>query len=341
VVTRGFEANDAGFQRNANWLLLAGDWTYQQYRAGSRIRRWSVGSDQIGIGWTTAGDRRAAVANLGLTSDLRNYWGGSVIAGREFPVIDPEVLRGGPALRLPTRDHASMQLHSDTRRAWQLTLGLGGAREAASGSHRASVSPGIDAFVTDRLQIGITPEFGWVREGWQYVGQAVSAAATPVTRRRYLLGQLHQRELSLTTKATQAFSPHLTLQWYAQAFVSNGQFAGFSEVLAPRAERASDRVVAIASNRLAFDSESATYALDAGSNAAAVFPDPAFAERSLHLNALLRWEFSPGSTMFLVWTQERSDPGVARFQLGRDWQRLTRAPPANALQLKLSYWIAP
>jgi hypothetical protein len=81
--------------------------------------------------------------------------------------------------------------------------------------------------------------------------------------------------------------------------------------------------------------------LDSGSDSAAVFADPAFANRSLNVNVVLRWEFLPGSTAFLVWTQERGDPVATPFRFGDDVRRLTRASPTNALQLKLSYWIAP
>jgi Domain of unknown function (DUF5916) len=342
IVTQGFEANDAGFQRNANWMLLAGGWKYQRYRASSWLRRWSVSSPRIGVGWTTDGDLRSGVGTVSLTGDLRSYWGGAVTAGRELPVFDPEVLRGGPAFLVPTRDQVGIRVYSDTRRAWQLTLALDGEREATSDSRRASLSPGLSAFVTDRLQVGVTPRIAWVREGWQYVGQATSLAGGPTTaRRHYVLGQLNQREVSLTTRATQAFSSHLTLQWYAQAFLSSGQFAGFSEVISPRARRPSDRVARIATARLEREPSSSTFRLDSGSDSAAVFADPAFANRSLNVNVVLRWEFLPGSTAFLVWTQERGDPVAAPFRFGDDVRRLTRASPTNALQLKLSYWIAP
>lgn len=341
VVTQGFEANDAGFQRNADWILLTGDWKYQRYRADRLIRRWSLGSSGVGLGWTTHGERRAGIGALSVGGDLRNYWGGTFSAVHELEATDPEVLRGGPAFRLPERDRISASLYSDTRRAWQFTLGLADEREPASGSHRESVSPGLDAFMTDRLQVGIAPSVAWIREGWQYVGQATALTRDARLRARYLLGQLDQREVSLTTRATQAFSSHLTLQWYAQAFVSSGQYDGFAEVRAPRAARPSDRVLTIAPPRLAYDSARATYRLDQGSDSAAVFRDPAFTNRSLHINAVLRWEFLPGSALFLVWTQERGDPTPAPFRLGDDVRRLTRSAPTNALQVKVSYWFAP
>jgi hypothetical protein len=67
--------------------------------------------------------------------------------------------------------------------------------------------------------------------------------------------------------------------------------------------------------------------------------DPDFSDRELHLNLLLRWEFLPGSTLFLVWTHSRSADVPTRFSLGDDVRTLLRGPAENALQAKVSYWI--
>jgi hypothetical protein len=251
--------------------------------------------------------------------------------------MDPEMLRGGPVLLLPARDRWTLGLYSDTRRASQFTLDLRAEREPGSASHSLSLSPGVSAFVTDRLQVGIIPQISRAREGWQYVAQPVDSAG----RTHYLVGALDQRTVSLTTRATYAFSPHLTLQWYAQAFLGSGRYPGFAEVTAPRAARTADRMAAVSASRLDRDPATRAYRLDAGTDSVVTFPDPAFSDRALHLNLLLRWEFLPGSTLFLVWTQERSDQVASRFRLGRDLRRLARAAPTDALQLKVSYWLAP
>jgi hypothetical protein len=336
MVSQGFEANDLGFQRNADWLLLAGDWQYQAFRPGHWLRRWAVGSSNAGVGWTTAGELRAATGNLVLSGDLRSYWGGSLSYRHEFSASDPEVLRGGPSLLLPARDRAVLQLYSDTRRRWQFTWTATGEQERGSDSRRWSLGSSLSAFVTDRLQLGLSPSVAWIREGWQYVAQPRDQAGKP----RYIMGRLEQREASLTTRATYAFSPHLTLQWYAQGFVSNGRYRGFLEVGRPKAAHTADRVAGIVPGRLGRDTSGA-YTLDFGSDSSVTFADPAFAERILNLNLVLRWEFLPGSALFLVWTEERRDPGGGHFSLGRDLRRLLHGAATDALQLKVSYWISP
>jgi hypothetical protein len=335
VVTRGFETNDVGFQRNADWLVVTGNWTYQVYRPGRTVRRWSVGSSQVGAGWTTRGIRRAAVVNATASADLRSYWGGSISLDHEFPASDPEVLRGGPALRLPARDRWALGVHTDSRRRRQLTLNLSGSREAGSHSSDIAFAPDFSTFVTDRLQLGITPTLESSREGWQYVDQPRDG----VGRVHYVLGALHQTTGSVTARATYAFSAHLTLQLYTQAFLSAGRFAELEEVVAPAAVHPADRVARLDS-RVRYDSAGQRYVVDSGQASAFGFGDPAFSLREFHLNLLLRWEFLPGSTVFLVWTQDRTDRQVAAVPMADNARALWRTAPANALVVKLSYWLA-
>ncbi len=134
-------------------------------------------------------------------------------------------------------------------------------------------------------------------------------------------------------RATYAFSPHLTLQWYSQAFLSSGAYPHFLEVrdAIPRS---------IANTRLDRDIDG-SLRLDSGSDSTVRFSDPAFSERVLNLNLVLRWEFLPGSTAFLVWTEQRSDANPMPFRVGRDFDRLVHAPATDALQLKVSYWLTP
>ncbi|HET7603121.1 MAG TPA: DUF5916 domain-containing protein [Gemmatimonadales bacterium] len=317
LVTRGFESNDAGFQRNADWLLVTGSWTWLRYRPGHRIRRWSIGSSQLGAGWTLGGLRRSGVANLTGELEFRNYWGGTLAWDHEFGADDPEVLRGGPAFRLPPRDRVELTAHSDSRTRWQATLDVTAEREAATRSHRWEVSSGITAFITDRLQLGLTPMIGFTREGWQYVGTPMDQAGVP----HYLLGRLHQTTASLTARGTYAFSAHLTVQLYGQLFLSDGWYDAPKEVVAPRASDPGDRVRALGDTQAIFVS-----AAD-------------FSDRELHVNAVLRWEFLPGSTLFLVWTHAREADDPAAFSLGHDVSTLLDAPATNALQAKVSYWI--
>jgi len=311
--------NDVGFQRNADWLVALGSLTYQEDRPGRRFRRWSVGSSQIGGGWSFAGERRAAVANLTASADLRNYWAGSLSLDHEWPALQAEALRGGPALLRPARDAVALSVVTDTRRVSQLAMDVRAFREVETGSHQVGVAPLLNLRPADRLFLSVGPALDWATNGWQYVG-----APAPAGEPHYILARLRQTTVSLTTRVDLAFSPRLTLQLYAQPFASAGRFDRYVEVVSPRAARTADRVRPIAPE------------------AFATLPDPAFHVRDLHANLVLRWEYRPGSALFVVWSQQREATLAGPFThpLGEVFGPFALRP-ADTVLVKLSYWFTP
>jgi hypothetical protein len=180
----------------------------------------------------------------------------------------------------------------------------------------------------------------WNEPAWQYVTRKESDAGE-----HYVFGQLEQRTVSLTTRLDYTFTPALSLQLYASPFVSAGRYSRFMEVSDPRAERFTDRFLRFGAGQLTTtvdgDGER-TYHVDrSGSGSGAYsFSDPDFNVRELRSNLVLRWEYRPGSTLFLVWSQGRSDTTHdGAFDLGRDGRRLFRAPGSNVLMVKVNYWL--
>jgi hypothetical protein len=66
---------------------------------------------------------------------------------------------------------------------------------------------------------------------------------------------------------------------------------------------------------------------------------PDFSVREWRSNAVLRWEYRPGSTFYVVWGQTRDDDVLQDFAAGADLRRLFGAAPANVLLVKLNYWL--
>jgi Domain of unknown function (DUF5916) len=149
---------------------------------------------------------------------------------------------------------------------------------------------------------------------------------------------LKQRELSIQTRVNYVLSPKMSLQVYMQPLVSVGDYEEFKELARPRTfdfvRYGQD------SGTLSYDAIRARYTVQPGDGGAAFeFEDPDFNFKSLRLNAIFRWEWRPGSAMYLVWTEQRedlADPG--RFQFGRDIGRTFRGPADDVLMFKIAYW---
>jgi hypothetical protein len=338
LITPGFEINDLGFQRNADWLLAIGALEYQHYRPGHLIRRWAAGMDRVGAGWDFGGERKAALASGYLNASFRNYWSGSITAKHEWTSLATDVLRGGPGLLLPPVTTFGVTVNSDSRRPMQLTTSVTASSEAGSGSHSVDLSPTLTWRATDRLALTLGPEYSHSVAGWQYAGPVT---LTSVMAPAYMVGRLDQTTASVTARADFAFSSRMTLQLYAQPFLSSGHFTGFQNVVAPRAAIPSARLHPL-TGATSFDAVANDYRfdLDGDGRLDASIVNPDFNQEAFNLNLVWRWEYRPGSTIYLVWTQRRGMADAdGTFGLGRGLGSLFRSPASNVVLLKVSYRI--
>ena len=156
----------------------------------------------------------------------------------------------------------------------------------------------------------------------------------------YVFGELDQTTASLTMRMSYTFTPNLSLELYAEPFISAGDFSNLKEVANPRAAKFADRFRTY--THAPYSGAGNTYAIDRDGNGSTDFTldNPDFNYRALRSNMVLRWEYRPGSALFLVWSQGRersSDYGD--FSLRRDSDRLFGAQPTNVLLIKASYWL--
>jgi hypothetical protein len=302
AVSPGFDVNEIGFQRNADWLLLAGTWQYAQYPAAGPLRTWTVGSGNLGWGWTWDGEPRARVADAYLSLDTRSYWNVKLTATRELSALSLDWLRGGPALELPQRSSLALSFVTDQRRPTQSSLDLKLRREPASGSWSASVAPLLNVRSSDVLQWSVGPTYQVDTVGWQFVGRA-DTSATPT----YIVGRVRQETLSATLRADLTLTPHLAIQAYLQPFATTGRYDRFQRLANPRAQEAANRFRPFAPGQATVDRTSGRLNLDLDGDGAfdATLPSPDAQERSLNGNLVLRWEYRPGSYLTAVWNQQR------------------------------------
>lgn len=337
-ITPHFDVDDAGFQHNADWLLALGTVRYERNepRDGNHLfRRWAIASDQIGVGWSWGGERRSAVMNVRFEGDLWNYWGGSLSIDHELRDISLDLLRGGAAVELPARTTAWINLYSDSRRATQLQLDAKLFREPGNGSSLVDITPTITSRVTDRLALTGSMELSRSVNGWQYLTEPELENGES----RSVLARLRASTLSFTARADYAFTPDLTLQAYAQPYFGAGRYDR------PKyADRHGARAAIIPLGSRARRLADGTLAIDFTGDGSQVahIPDPDFTVRELHGSAVLRWEYRPGSELFVVWMQTRSGSDrIGSLDVGRDMSNLFALHPKNVVLVKMSYYWEP
>jgi hypothetical protein len=214
------------------------------------------------------------------------------------------------------------------------TRGDGGSDVGANFSVRYKPSSNI--------QLSVAPAWSRAEVAAQYVTAFKDPTATAFYGRRAVFAGLTQQTFAMDTRLNVTFTPTLSLEMFAQPFVSSGEYHDFKEFNAPRGldkTAFGSRITAVtdASGR------EVKYNLDADGDpgtAAFTFSNPDFNFRSLRGSAVLRWEYRPGSTLFFVWQQQRSaSEAFGDFALGRDTGAIFREHPDNVFVIKASYHI--
>jgi hypothetical protein len=235
-------------------------------------------------------------------------------------------------------------VQTDNRRAIVVSANPQVARNEEGGfSSSFNVSARLKP--ASNLSVTFGPSYSLSTGVQQYVTTIDDPTATLFYGRRYVLSSLTQKTLSLDTRLNVTFTPNATLELYAQPFIASGDYFNFKEFDAPRQAHKSiygvDRGTIAATKDASGNDVSYTIDADgAGPSNPFTLSNPDFNFRSLRGNAVFRWEYQPGSTLYLVWTQERTDQaGVGNFEFTRDRTALLTAHPDNIFLVKMSYWL--
>ena len=249
-----------------------------------------------------------------------------------------DLRRGGPAMTNPAAWRARVSYSGDSRQRVSGGLAVDYVGDVEGGL-RVSLSPSVQGRGEGWFSWSLRPGVSWSRNPAFYVAQRDDAAATATYGRRYLFGELKQASIDLTARVDMALSPTMTLQVYAQPFVATGDYEGFGALAAPR----SYEFLRYGEDGSTIELTDGVYTVDgdgSGPAEALSFSDPDFRVRSLRSNVVLRWEYRPGSTLFLVWSQDRARRfGDAEFDGARDLRSIFSDPMRNVFLIKASYWL--
>jgi hypothetical protein len=337
VISPAFEMNDAGFQTVADLYSVVVGGT-RRWVEPTRLFR----SSNVRL---TAAERRT-FGNLAFHRELSLNADAQTHAFRRFRLTgtygfetqDHRATRGGPAMTNPAAWRGRVSYTGDSRQRVS-----GGAAVDyvgdVEGGYRLSLSPSVQGRGEGWFSWSLRPRVSWSRNPAFYVTQRSDEAALATYGRRYLFAELKQASIDVTARVDMALSPTMTLQIYAQPFVATGDYEGFRALAAPRSYGFLRYGEAGSTIRLSDD----VYTVDAdgaGPAEALSFSNPDFRVRSFRSNVVLRWEYLPGSTLFLVWSQDRAERfGDADFDGTRDLRSIFSDPMRNVFLIKASYWL--
>lgn len=334
VISPGYDVNDLGFQ----W-------------------RTDVVNGHVGVGynWSEPGrfTRNATVIGAAFRSidfegntiwtgiwglaevQLLNYYYLSVNAAYNPQTINNRRTRGGPLmLNLPGYE-VNLSVNTDRRKPWVFGFQFG-TYQAESGSS-LYVQPSVEWKPASNVDVTVGPSLYLNNEPAQWVDVYDDPLATATYGQRYVFANLDQVTLSSDIRLNWTFTPQLSFQLFAQPLISAGAYSGYKELARPK----SFDFTLYGQGGSTFDAETLTADPDgAGPAPSFQIDNPDFNFKSLRGNAVLRWEYRPGSVLYLVWTQLRSlSDEDGSFRFNRSLNRLWQAEPDNIFMIKLTYWI--
>ena len=316
----GFEVNDMGYLQRADqqsWNTWGGFFDRQERYFYKRFQ-WNWNWWQY---WTTDALPLEAATNTNLHITLKNNWGWHMggTLGQLGTTYDDRAARGGPAIRNDRYIAPWFFINGDDRRGFVPYFNANFNRSNGGRSWSTSFGPSFDLKLLRRFSSSLA--FNWshnVRDN-QWYGLNTDTLGVD----QYTFAHLDQTTTSATMRLNYTFTPNVSLQAYAQPFVSKGTYANVRALSAtPRAEQYDDRFTSFADS--------------------SVTNDPGgFNFKALQSNVVFRWEYAPGSTLFAVWNHGRQGydgiEGTKSFQ--GDVRDLMRLHPSNTFLIKMSYWL--
>ena len=339
-ISPGFETNDLGFLSLADELSGSVEVGWRQPRPSQHFRSGGVTLrlTESATSWGTHLDRSAG---LSISGSTQGGWSGSLGFSYSFGGLSKDATRGGPLMLRGRKVAVNYSGSTDPRSSLSLVTYAN-----VDGSEFGDRSGGLGAYLNWRpranLYFSLGPTYSESQPTAYYTTSVADPLATATYGKRYVFAELNQKILSLVTRANVTFTPALSLELYLQLFSSGATYSDFKELREPRSFdflRYGEP-----GSQIERDLIAGGYRVDPdGSGPGAPFglSNPDIALRSLRGTAVLRWEYMPGGTIFLVWNQSRAgfDPS-GHFGGFGDYPDLLDEPAENIFLLKMSYWLS-
>ena len=238
---------------------------------------------------------------------FKNFWNVNASMHYETKDISRRALFGGPALNRPRGRFMNINLNTDQRKKISFNFWTGQGFAGSSSLRSEEVGMYMQVQPTNAFSFSIAPSYSKFFRKYQHIPFQNINDGT-----RYVGGSLNQRTLDLTLRLNYNITPNLTIQYYGAPFITHGVYSDFKNITKPlvedddRFEEYGDEVV--------YDSENDSYYLDRDKDGVqdcdnCDFENPDFSFIQFRSNMVARWEYTPGSELFLVWSQNTTNSG--------------------------------
>jgi hypothetical protein len=331
----GFDVNDIGFFYRADVINTHVGAGYFWSDPTELYRYFEFGG-ALFSNWDFDYNRTGGGIFHFATLQFLNYYSLNWQVGLYPENINTRMTRGGPVVLYPDGMEVNINANTDNRKSWVVELGysFGGKFDYP---FYWQVNAGLELRPVSNILFSINPFYQRDNEFSQWVDAFDDPSATNTYSKRYVFAELDQHTFGAGIRVNWTFTPKLSLQIYMQPLISSGDYKNYKELAKPRTYDFNQYQIDEATEN------QEEFFIDpdgSGPSEGFVISNPDFNYKSLRGNAVLRWEYLPGSVIYFVWTQTRSDvEDIGEFKLKQSFNQLLDAHPDNIFMLKFTYWL--
>jgi hypothetical protein len=337
VRSPGLEFNDIGFMRYSD-VIHHGTWVAYYIRNPFAIFNNFYLNTNYWMYWDFSGKLLSAFTNMNFNSQFKNRWRINGSFTREGENTSNTLLRGGPSMLYPGNFEMNLNLSTDQSKKLMFYTGLYHDYGDSKSSRYYSYWLGGEIKPMNTLSVSFESEYSIQNKTLQYISSTTYNNAD-----RYLFGELDQKTLGLTFRINFTINPALSIEYYGQPFISAGNYSNFKRITDTHADKFANRYHVFSGNEISFDGTNGIYNIDENIDGTYdySFGNPDFNFQQFRSNLVVRWEYLPGSTLYLVWSQGRTNStSEGLFSFGNNMKDLFDIAPHNVFLIKLSYWFA-
>ena len=330
----GFELNDIGYLRSADNItqLIWGGYNIWKpvgiFKAlDFNLSEWSE--------WDFGGTNLLTALTYSSNFLFTNDWNIITVYNYFFNINDPYVLRGGPYLKLPTKNSFYFNISTGIKRKLAASIVSSFIRSNNNYRNESMIGITLRLRPNSHLFFSLEPQYSTHMNKLQYVNTTSYSSDA-----RYIMGTLDQTTFSSTIRLNYFILPNLSIEYWGQPFFSTGKFSEFKYINNPTSKIFSERFNVYSSEQIHQNED--IYDIDENGDGSIdyTFSNPDFCVRNFLSNLVFRWEYHPGSTVYLIWSQTQINNRYSQETSVIDnFQKLFETVPHNVFLIKLSYRI--
>jgi hypothetical protein len=326
----GLNLNDMGYIRQSDFFGQKAEISYEMTEPKKRIRSYTLTFSQEAL-WSFGGENTLNQVGMNLQGMNNDLWRLYAILENNFSHLDTRELRGGPALRIDNHYSTGISIGSNPSKDLTASVGLSHSGFGVKGSRSEHLR-----FILKWLPVRkITLQGNLAFEQRSYHQQYVTTLSGN-SGHEYIIGNIDRHTTSFTFRGELFFTPELSLQYYGSPYYSVGKFDSFRRVNQASARDINQRLEIL---DVIYDPASGEYSFDRNSETF-TFSNPDFSFMQFRSNLVFRWEYKLGSTIYFVWSHDRSD-WQSHYNPVKDITGdLFRISGNNVFMIKINFWFS-